>query len=214
MSIGHGKSEGPMDTVASKQAGFSLSWSQTPEDRFSRDVANFMPVRDGSLQQNSREGSNPLRWDATGGIWTFPKKSMWRMRRFAVWTRMHNDLLTMVKKRQLRWYGHIKNLLAWRGTVKGGKMRGWQKDRWKENIAEWTGMGLGGSWKSAKDRERLKCIVAKSFVVRGLPSRLMDWDEVRWDQIHEIRFWNVWLSVCVYSHLMQISAFLNTDIRI
>ena len=27
---------------------------------------------------------------------------------------MHDDLLTMVKKRKLRWYGHISDPLAWR----------------------------------------------------------------------------------------------------
>ena len=45
---------------------------------------------------------------------------------------MHDDLLTMVKKRKLRWYGHIsrcsgtaKTILQ--GTLKGARMRGKQK---------------------------------------------------------------------------------------
>ena len=49
-------------------------------------------------------------------------------------TGMHNDLLTMVKKRKLRWYGHIsrysgmaKTILQ--GTVKGARRRGRQKKR-------------------------------------------------------------------------------------
>ena len=59
---------------------------------------------------------------------------------------MHDDLLTMVKKRKLRWYGHIsrssgmaKTILQ--GTVKGARRRGRQKKRWEDNMKEWTGMG-------------------------------------------------------------------------
>ena len=51
---------------------------------------------------------------------------------------VHNDLLIMVKKRKLRWYGHIsrssgmaKTVLQ--GTVKGAKMKGRQKNRWEDN---------------------------------------------------------------------------------
>ena len=56
---------------------------------------------------------------------------------------VHDDLLTMVKKRKLRWYGHIsrssgmaKTILQ--GTVKGARRRGRRKKRWKDNIKEWT----------------------------------------------------------------------------
>ena len=58
-----------------------------------------------------------------------------------------DDLLTIVKKRKLRWYGHIsrssgmaKTVLQ--GTVKGTRRRGRQKKRWEDNIKEWTGMGF------------------------------------------------------------------------
>ena len=71
---------------------------------------------------------------------------------------VHDDLLTMVKKRKLRWYGHIsrssgmaKTILQ--GTVKGARRRGRQKKRWEDNIKEWTGMGFGDSLKAAEDRE-------------------------------------------------------------
>ena len=63
---------------------------------------------------------------------------------------VHADLLTMVKKRKLRWYGHIsrssgmaKTILQ--GIVKGARRRGRQKKRWEYNIKEWTGMGFGES---------------------------------------------------------------------
>ena len=62
----------------------------------------------------------------------------------------NEDLLTTVKRRKLKWYGHItrssglaKTILQ--GTVQGGRRRGRQKKRWEDNITEWTGMTLGAA---------------------------------------------------------------------
>ena len=92
---------------------------------------------------------------------------------------VHDDLLTMVKKRKLRWYGHIsrssgmaKTILQ--GTVKGTRRRGGQKKRREENIKEWTGMGFVDSLRAAEDREGWKGIVATSSVVPRRPPRLRD----------------------------------------
>ena len=92
---------------------------------------------------------------------------------------VHDDLLTMVKKRKLRWYGHIskssgmaKTVLQ--GTVKGARNRGRQKKRWEDNIKEWTGMGFGDSLRAAEDREGWKGIVATLSVVPRRPPRLRD----------------------------------------
>ena len=97
---------------------------------------------------------------------------------------VHDDLLTMVKKRKLRWYGHIsrssgmaKTMLQ--GTVLGARRRGRQKKRWEDNIKEWTGMGFGVSLRAAEDREEWKNIVATSSVVPRRPSRLRNGDEMR-----------------------------------
>ena len=73
---------------------------------------------------------------------------------------VHDDLITMVKKRKLRWYGHIsrssgmaKTILQW--TVKGTRRRERQKKRWEDNNKEWTGMGFWrfpeGSGRQGKD---------------------------------------------------------------
>ena len=55
----------------------------------------------------------------------------------------HEDLLTIVKRRKLRWHGHVfrssglaKTILQ--GTKKGGRRQGRQKTRWEDNIREWT----------------------------------------------------------------------------
>ena len=97
---------------------------------------------------------------------------------------VHDDLLTMVKKRKLRWYGHIsrssgmvKTILQ--GTVKGARRRGRQKARWEDNTKEWTGMGFRDSLRTAEDREGWKGIVATSSAVPRRPPRLRDWDEMR-----------------------------------
>ena len=67
---------------------------------------------------------------------------------------VHDDLLTMVKKRKLRWYGHVSwSSGMWKtimqGTVKGARRRGRQKKRWGDNIKEWMGMGFGDSLTAA-----------------------------------------------------------------
>ena len=82
---------------------------------------------------------------------------------------VRDNLLTMVKKRKLRWYGHIsrssgmaKTILQ--GTLKRASRRGRQKKRWEDNIKEWMGMGFGDSLRAAEDREGWKGIVPTSFV--------------------------------------------------
>ena len=87
--------------------------------------------------------------------------------------RVHDDLLTMVKKRKIRWFGHISRSTGMaktvmQGTVKGAGRKGRQKKRWKDNIKEWTGMVFGDSLRAAEDREEWKCIVATSSV--GAPT--------------------------------------------
>ena len=58
----------------------------------------------------------------------------------------HEDLLTIVKRRKLQWYGHVsrssglaKTILQ--GTVKGGRRQGGQRKRWEDNIREWIRQG-------------------------------------------------------------------------
>ena len=62
----------------------------------------------------------------------------------------HEDLLTIVKRRKLQWYGHVsrssglaKTILQ--GRVKGERRQGRQRTRWEDNIREWTGMAFAKS---------------------------------------------------------------------
>ena len=92
-----------------------------------------------------------------------PTKTMWRTNeevrnRIQKAIGVHDDL-TMVKKRKLRWYGHISRSFGMaktilQGTVKGARKRERQKKRWEDNIKELTGMGLEIPWgqrKTGKD---------------------------------------------------------------
>ena len=70
----------------------------------------------------------------------------------------HEDLLTIVKRRKLQWYGHVsrssglaKTILQ--GTVKGGRRQGRQKKRLEDNIREWTGLEFGKSQRAVENRE-------------------------------------------------------------
>ena len=73
--------------------------------------------------------------------------------------RTHEDLLTIVKRHKLQWYGQVsrssglaktifssglaKTILQ--GTVKRGRRQGRQRKRWEDNIREWTGQALAKS---------------------------------------------------------------------
>ena len=82
----------------------------------------------------------------------------------------HEDLLTIVKRRKLLWYGHVscssglaKTILQ--GTVKGGRRQSRQRKRWENNIRDWTGLEFAKSQRAVEKREKWKKLVAKSSVV-------------------------------------------------
>ena len=61
------------------------------------------------------------------------------------------DLLTMVKRRKLQWYGHVsrssgltKTILQ--GTLKGERRQSRQKKRWEDNIR------IGEAWSLSSHR--------------------------------------------------------------
>ena len=95
------------------------------------------------------------------------------------------DLLTMVKRCKLQWYGHVsrssgltKTILQ--GTVKGGTVEGSrrqdrQKKRWEDNIREWTGLEFAKSRRAVENTEKWRKrrkLVMKSSMVPQRPSRL------------------------------------------
>ena len=93
--------------------------------------------------------------------------------------RPHEDLLMIVKRRKLQWYGHVsrssglaKTILQ--GTVKGKRRQGRQRKRWEDNFREWAGLEFGKSQRAVENREKWRKLVAKSSVVLRRSSRLRD----------------------------------------
>ena len=77
----------------------------------------------------------------------------------------HEDLLTIVKRRKLQWYGHVsrssgqgKTILL--GTVKGERRQGRRRKRWEDNIREWTELEFIKSQRAVESRGKLKKLVA------------------------------------------------------
>ena len=86
----------------------------------------------------------------------------------------HEDLLIIVKRRKLQWYGHVshssgpaKTILQ--GTVKGGRRQGRQKKRWEDNIREWTGLEFAESQlrKMGKTGCEVICGAPTNVAVKG-----------------------------------------------
>ena len=74
----------------------------------------------------------------------------------------YDELLILVKKQKLRWFGHVSRFsglakTTLQGTVKGRRKRGRLKKSWEYNIKEWT-----SSTRAAENRTRWKGIVASS----------------------------------------------------
>ena len=68
----------------------------------------------------------------------------------------HEDLLTIVRRRKLQWYGHVSRSsgtahTSLQGTVKGGKRQGRQKKRWGDNIREWTSFEFAKSKRAVEN---------------------------------------------------------------
>ena len=70
----------------------------------------------------------------------------------------HEDLLTIVKRRRLQWYGHVsrssglaKTILQ--VTVKEGRRQSRQRKRWKDNSREWKGLEFAKFQGAVENRE-------------------------------------------------------------
>ena len=78
----------------------------------------------------------------------------------------HEDLLTIVKRRKLQWYGLVsrssglaKTILQ--GTMKGRRRQGRQRNRLVDNIREWTGLEFGKSQRAVEKRRKWRKLVVK-----------------------------------------------------
>ena len=90
----------------------------------------------------------------------------------------HEDL-TIVKRRKLKWYGHVfpssclaKTILQ--DTVKVERRQGRQRKRWEDNIRDGTGLEFSRSQKAVENMEKWRKLVSKSSLVPKQPSPLRD----------------------------------------
>ena len=91
--------------------------------------------------------------------------------------RSHEDLLTIVKRRKLQWYGHVSRPSGLAKTVsrhseRGKKTR--QRRRWEDNLREWTVLKFGKSRRAVENREKWRKLVAKLSMVPQRFSLLRD----------------------------------------
>ena len=75
--------------------------------------------------------------------------------------------LTTVKKRKMKWYGHVTraNSLSTKvlqGSVQGGTRRGRQRKKWSDNITEWTRTSFAETQALAHDRVKWRELVRYS----------------------------------------------------
>ena len=91
----------------------------------------------------------------------------------------YEDLLTSVKRRKLKWYGHVtrssglaKTILQ--GTVQGERRRDRQRKQWEDNIKEWTGFEWNILQWETENREEWRKLVVKSTVVPQRSARLRE----------------------------------------
>ena len=81
----------------------------------------------------------------------------------------HDDLLSIIKTRKLRWYGHVtlatglpKTIMH--GTVPGGRRRGRPTKCWHDNTEEWTELPLAKTLRLAEDKDIWRKIIKTSVV--------------------------------------------------
>ena len=80
----------------------------------------------------------------------------------------YDYILTTVKKRKLKWFGHVSRSSGFAKTIlQGGRRRGRQKKRWENNIAEWTGLKFCDAVREAENKIKWRERVATSWRPNG-----------------------------------------------
>ena len=123
-----------------------------------------MLVNHGPSQQSSKEEYKPWKRDATARYYASRTKTVTDEEvsaKIQLTTEQHEDLLTIVKKRKLQWYGHVSrsSILAktiLQGTVKGGKDKADSGRGGKTrsgNGQAWSSLSPRGQWRTGKMEE-------------------------------------------------------------
>ena len=89
----------------------------------------------------------------------------------------YEELLSTVKRRKMKWYGHVTRASGFaktvlQGTVRGGRRRGRQRKLWEDNIRDWTGLELSDAVRRAEEREEWRMLVARSCGAPTVPKTI------------------------------------------
>ena len=80
----------------------------------------------------------------------------------------YKNLMAMVKRGKLKWYGHVSSSSGLAKTILNGvikKKQGRWKKRLEDTIRELTGLEFAKSQREVENREELRKLVLKSSVV-------------------------------------------------
>ena len=108
-----------------------------------------------------------------------------------------HDLLTIVKRRKLQWYGQVsrssglaKTILQ--GTVKGGRSQGGQRKRWEDNIRPGVRQvpeGSGEQGKMEKTGCKIICGAPTTLAVKGQMMMMIMSLERYWQVLRSQEVW-------------------------
>ena len=87
----------------------------------------------------------------------------------------YEDLMATVKRRKLKWHGHVTRSDALtkfilQGTAEGSRRRGRPKKSWIDNIAEWTGKSIAETQAMPHNRQEWRELVR---LVESAATRLL-----------------------------------------
>ena len=85
----------------------------------------------------------------------------------------YEDLLTIVKRRKLQWYGHVSRVSGLAKTILQGTQRRGEEDKADRGRGRKTTSGNGQAWslpkRAVENRGKWRNLVAKSSVVPNDP---------------------------------------------
>ena len=91
----------------------------------------------------------------------------------------YDELLSIVRRRKIKWFGHVtrgsssaKTVLQ--GTVLGGRGRGRPKRTWGADLREWMGMSEEQLLRAATEREQWRQLAWSALLVPLRPPRLRE----------------------------------------
>ena len=117
----------------------------------------------------------------------------------------HEDLLTIVKRRKLQWYGQVSRSsglakTTLQGTVKEGRGQGRQRKRWEDNIREWTGLEFIESQRAVENRGKMQETGCE--LICGAPTTLAVKEIDDDDEYNSYRNWSTVLEEFVFRFAM------------